>query len=64
MERMMEGVAAALKRMGRALPDAEARAVVAQMVGAVVLARAVGTGAQSDAILRDCLEAAVTKLDL
>ena len=64
MERMMEGVAAALKRMGRPLPKAEARAVVAQMVGAVGLARAVGTGAQSDAILRDCLEALVTKLDL
>lgn len=64
MERMTAGIAAALGRMRRARPEAQARAVVAQMVGAVGLARAIGPGAKSDMILSDCLDALITKLDL
>jgi TetR/AcrR family transcriptional regulator, transcriptional repressor for nem operon len=64
MQRMTAGVETVLMRMGRAQPDAEARAVVAQMVGAIGLARAAGPGDQSDAILRDCLAALIAKLDL
>lgn len=54
----------ALSRLRRPNPDADARAVVAQMVGAVSLARALGPGAESDAILRDCCDAIIAKLAL
>ena len=64
MERMTASIETALGRMGRARPEAQARAVVAQMVGAVGLARAAGPGSRSDAILRDCLAALIAKLDL
>jgi TetR/AcrR family transcriptional repressor of nem operon len=55
LQRLTSRMEAALDRIGVAAPDAEANAVVAQMVGAVGLARAIGKGAQSDAILRDTL---------
>lgn len=64
MQRMTSGVETVLMRMGRPQPDAEARAVVAQMVGAIGLARAAGPGEQSDAILRDCLTDLIAKLQL
>lgn len=54
----------ALSRLSCANPEADARTVVAQMVGAVSLARALGPGAQSDAILRDCFDAIIEKLAL
>lgn len=54
----------ALARLRRANPEADARTLVAQMVGAVSLARALGPGAQSDAILRDCFNSIVEKLSL
>lgn len=64
LERMTARIDAALARIGRDEPAADARTVVAQMVGAVTLARAVGSGAQSDAILRDNFASLVAKLDL
>ena len=64
IDRMTMRIQTALVRLGRSRAEADARAVVAQMVGAVGLARAVGVGAQSDAFLRDCLDALLTKLDL
>lgn len=45
-------------------PAGEARAVVAQMVGAVALARAVGGGEQSDAILQNTLTSMLDRLGL
>ncbi len=64
LDRLTSKIEAAMTRMG--IPDsrAEAGAVVAQMVGAVGLARAVGKGAQSDAILRDTLAALSARLGL
>ena len=64
IDRMTMRIQTALVRLGRSRAEADARAVVAQMVGAVGLARVVGVGAQSDAFLRDCLDALLTKLDL
>lgn len=63
-DRLTARLAEALARMGRDRPDTDARATVAQMVGAVALARAMGTGAQSDAILRDSLAAIAGRLGL
>lgn len=57
-------IAAALRRLGDRNPDVGARAVTAQIVGAVALARALGRGAESDAILRDTLEALLERLGL
>jgi TetR/AcrR family transcriptional repressor of nem operon len=54
----------ALTRLGRASPDNEARAIVARMVGALSLARAIGPGAESDAILRDSRDAIFQELGL
>ncbi len=64
LNRMTRRIEQALSRLPRAHPDADARAMVAQMVGAVSLARAVGPGAQSDAILRDCFHAIAERLGL
>lgn len=64
MDQMTSRVEGALKNLGRTAPEADARATVAQMVGAVSLARAVGAGEQSDAILRDCLDAIVARFAL
>ena len=57
-------VEAALARLGHDHPGAEARTVVAQMVGAVALARAMGTGPDSDAWLRENLDGLVARLSL
>jgi TetR/AcrR family transcriptional regulator, transcriptional repressor for nem operon len=46
-------LAVGLRGIGCATPEADATAMLAQMVGAVALARAVPDGAQSDAILAD-----------
>jgi TetR/AcrR family transcriptional regulator, transcriptional repressor for nem operon len=64
LDRMTSSTAAALTRIGVADPGREASAAVAQMVGAVALARAVGKGAQSDAILRDTLASLSARLGL
>ena len=64
LNRMTARIENALSRLARTEADADARAVVAQMVGAVSLARAIGPGAHSDAILRDCLNAIIEKLAL
>ena len=45
-------------------PSTEARAAVSQMVGAVALARAVGKGAKSNAILSDTLASLLARLGL
>jgi TetR/AcrR family transcriptional repressor of nem operon len=57
-------IAAALTRLGIAEPKAAARAALAQLVGAVALARALGKGAESDAILHDTLQALQQRLGL
>ena len=57
-------IAAALRRLGDRDSDVGARAVTAQIVGAVALARALGRGAESDAILRDTLEALLERFGL
>ncbi len=62
--RMTTRVEAALAPMGVEDAACEARAIVAQMVGAVGLARAVGEGEQSDAILRDTLASLTSRLGL
>ncbi len=62
--RMTARVEAALAPMGVEDAGCEARAIVAQMVGAVGLARAVGKGEQSDAILRDTLASLTSRLGL
>ncbi len=53
VEGLTTRLARALTAMGVADPHAEASAMLAQMVGAVALARAVADPAQSDAILAD-----------
>mgnify|MGYP000666261470 CR=1 FL=1 len=64
MERVTGSLAGALDRLGRDEPAAEARAVVARMVGGVALARALGPGPGSEAVLRDCREAIYRELGL
>lgn len=64
MDRMTQRIHEALARMGSERPDADARATVAQLVGALALARATGAGDASDAVLRDSCEAIVEKLAL
>lgn len=64
MHGMTAAVETVLARLGRVEPAAEARVVVAQIVGAIGLARAAGPGAESDAILSDCLAALIAKLGL
>src|SRR3990167_9374098 len=64
LNRMRGRIADALSRMPRTYPDTDARILVAQIVGAVSLARALGPGAPSDAILRDCLDASIERLGL
>ncbi|MBX7481602.1 TetR/AcrR family transcriptional regulator [Qipengyuania sp. 6D47A] len=46
----------ALERLEYSNPDARATAVVAQLVGAIALARALGRTAESDALLNNCYE--------
>ena len=50
---LSDRLAERLRAIGRATPDADASAILTQMVGAVALARAVADPAQSDAILAD-----------
>lgn len=64
MEQMIERMASVLDGLGRPRPKADARALVAQMVGAIALARAAGAGEQSDGILRDCRDAIITQFHL
>lgn len=64
LEKLVARIEAALVRMGNANPAEEARAAVSQMVGAVALARAIGKGPQSDAILRDTLSSLTKRLDI
>lgn len=64
LDRLTARIAAALMRLERADPAGEASAVVSQMVGAVALARAVGPGAKSDAILDAALAELVVRLGL
>ncbi len=64
LDRLTARIEAALTPMGVVDPAAEARAVVSQMVGAVGLARAVGQGDQSDAILRDTLASLTSRFGL
>lgn len=64
MDRMTGRIEGALERLGRTNPEADAKATVAQMVGAVGLARSMGSGQRSDAILRDSLNAIIERLHL
>lgn len=62
--RLTARISVVLERMGIAAPDAEARTVVAQIAGAVALARAIGPGPDSDAILADNLAALTVRFEL
>jgi TetR/AcrR family transcriptional repressor of nem operon len=64
VERLTSRLTEALKRIG--LPDAEREgtALIAQLVGAVALARSVSDGAQSDALLADTHAALVARFGL
>jgi TetR/AcrR family transcriptional regulator, transcriptional repressor for nem operon len=57
-------LAVVLGRIGCPDPDSEATALIAQLVGAVALARSVGEGAQSDAILARTHDAIVARYGL
>ena len=64
LDRITERIEAVLTRLDVAEPHREASAIVAQMVGAVGLARAVGKGERSDAILSDTLDTLCMRLGL
>lgn len=64
LDRLNARIEFALARLDVADPRAEAAAVVTQMVGAVGLARAIGAGPQSDAILHDSLADLLQRLGL
>ncbi|MGX7926896.1 TetR/AcrR family transcriptional regulator [Tsuneonella sp. HG094] len=64
MERMTSRIEEALERLGRANAGADARATVAQMVGALGLARAMRSDTRSDTMLRDCLDTIIERLSL
>lgn len=64
LEKLTAKIEAALTRIGERDAACEANAVVAQIVGAVGLARAVGKGAQSDDILRDTLASLSSRFGL
>lgn len=64
MERMTSRIEEALERLGRAIAGADARVTVAQMVGGLGLARALGSDTRSDTMLRDCLDAIIKRLSL
>jgi TetR/AcrR family transcriptional repressor of nem operon len=57
-------LAAPLANLGYANPDAEAHALLAQLVGGVALARAVGDAALSDALLADTHASVVARYGL
>ena len=57
-------LAAPLAKLGYADPDAEAHALLAQLVGSVALARAVGDAALSDALLADTHASIVARYGL
>ena len=61
---LTKGLALALGRIGWPDPDSEATALIAQLVGAVALARSVGEGAQSDAILDKTRDAIIARYGL
>lgn len=64
IDRLASRIEVALARLGVIDPRAESMAVIAQIVGAVGLARSVGKCARSDAILRDTLTVLWAKFDL
>ncbi|RDV01438.1 TetR/AcrR family transcriptional regulator [Sphingorhabdus pulchriflava] len=64
LAKLTSRIEAVLIRIDNDDPSGEARAAVSQMVGAVALARAVGEGAQSDAILHDTLASLTKRLDI
>ncbi len=64
VEALTGRLAKALDGMGVADPHAEASAMLAQMVGAVALSRAVADPAQSDAILADAHDGLVKRYGL
>lgn len=57
-------LAAPLAKLGYADPDAEAHALLAQLVGGVALARAVGDAALSDALLADTHASVIARYGL
>lgn len=64
VERLSGRIGTVLERLGVAEPGAEANAVLAQMAGAIGLARAVGSAALSDSILRDTSSAIFARFGL
>ena len=64
VERLLAGVAALLKKRGNKSAEALAQSVVAELVGALVLARSVTNAKRSEQILRDSRKALKTRLSL
>lgn len=64
LEKLTARVETMLASIGNMSASSESRAVVSQMVGAVALARAVGKGTMSDAILSDTLNSLQKRLGL
>lgn len=64
VERMSGKIAAVLDRLGIAESETEANATLAQMAGAIGLARAVGSSVLSDAILADTLKSISVRFGL
>lgn len=62
--RLTQRIEQALARIGTHDSTAQARTVMAQIVGTVALARALGRGPESDAMLHDNLEALTERLEL
>lgn len=64
LDRLTARMAEKLRLIGHADPDRGAASLVAEMVGAVALARAVGDPAQSDAILANARASVLERFDL
>jgi TetR/AcrR family transcriptional repressor of nem operon len=62
--RLTDRLATALERIGADDPAVEASTMLAQLVGAVALARAIGDGAESDALLARTHDALVARYGL
>ncbi len=64
VERLTNRLITALERIGVADAEREGNALIAQLVGAVALARSVGNSAQSDALLADTHAALIARYGL
>jgi TetR/AcrR family transcriptional repressor of nem operon len=64
VENLTRGIAKRLKELGRPAPDRLAASMVAEMMGAVALSRAIDDPAASDRILKTSREALKARIGL